>query len=281
MIPLNTNKSIRVKGQRHLDDKYFDPSTNAPYVSTADALAKINANERVNYLKVNIGGVDYWLLPDGTLVQYIGSLSLVDGSVTLVKQANVPTSTVFYRKSAGDGPPEVQTFATLKTDLGLTPDLSLYVLITPGYDLAPDQMIIDYPSMLEAINALPTTYVAIASGYSLIANTELARLALIYQTIRITLPAGSLASKVAGAASGTDYPTGWTIAVSGTTDLLVTHTLTGLKIVDVKVYEIDLTGERLLTPFADAYSGILGNTGTVLIEGVASTLALRMELTFN
>jgi hypothetical protein len=40
--------------------------------------------------------------------------------VTLAKQADVATSTVFYRKTAGTGAPEVQTLATLKTDLGLT-----------------------------------------------------------------------------------------------------------------------------------------------------------------
>jgi hypothetical protein len=43
-----------------------------------------------------------------------------DASITLAKQADVATSTVFYRKTAGDGAPEVQTLATLKTDLGLT-----------------------------------------------------------------------------------------------------------------------------------------------------------------
>jgi hypothetical protein len=43
-----------------------------------------------------------------------------NGAVTLAKQANVATSTVFYRKTAGTGAPEVQTLATLKTDLGLT-----------------------------------------------------------------------------------------------------------------------------------------------------------------
>lgn len=42
------------------------------------------------------------------------------GTVTLAKQANVATATVFYRKTAGTGVPEVQTLATLKTDLGLT-----------------------------------------------------------------------------------------------------------------------------------------------------------------
>lgn len=43
-----------------------------------------------------------------------------NGAVTLGKQADVATSTVFYRKTAGTGSPEVQTLATLKTDLGLT-----------------------------------------------------------------------------------------------------------------------------------------------------------------
>lgn len=46
--------------------------------------------------------------------------NVVDGAITLTKQANVATSTVFYRKTAGTGSPEVQTLATLKTDLGLT-----------------------------------------------------------------------------------------------------------------------------------------------------------------
>lgn len=43
-----------------------------------------------------------------------------NGAVSLAKQADVATSTVFYRKTAGAGAPEVQTLATLKTDLGLT-----------------------------------------------------------------------------------------------------------------------------------------------------------------
>jgi len=42
------------------------------------------------------------------------------GSVTLSKMADVATGTVFYRKTAGTGSPEVQSLATLKTDLGLS-----------------------------------------------------------------------------------------------------------------------------------------------------------------
>lgn len=41
-------------------------------------------------------------------------------AVSLAKMANVATGTIFYRKTASTGVPEVQTLATLKTDLGLT-----------------------------------------------------------------------------------------------------------------------------------------------------------------
>lgn len=45
---------------------------------------------------------------------------IATSAVTLAKQADVATSTIFYRKTAGTGVPEVNTLATLKTDLGLT-----------------------------------------------------------------------------------------------------------------------------------------------------------------
>ena len=52
----------------------------------------------------------------------IGSFAatIASGAVSLAKMANVATGTVFYRKTAATGVPEVQTLATLKTDLGLT-----------------------------------------------------------------------------------------------------------------------------------------------------------------
>ncbi len=50
-----------------------------------------------------------------------GATWTIDNSViSLAKMADVATGTVFYRKTAGTGVPEVQTLATLKTDLGLT-----------------------------------------------------------------------------------------------------------------------------------------------------------------
>lgn len=43
--------------------------------------------------------------------------TIAAGVVSLSKMANVATATVFYRKTAATGSPEVQTLATLKTDL--------------------------------------------------------------------------------------------------------------------------------------------------------------------
>jgi hypothetical protein len=48
------------------------------------------------------------------------SLTIANSAVTLAKMANMATSSLIYRKTAGTGAPEVQTLATLKTDLGLT-----------------------------------------------------------------------------------------------------------------------------------------------------------------
>lgn len=42
------------------------------------------------------------------------------GKVTLAKMADMATSSLIYRKTAGTGAPEVNTLATLKADLGLT-----------------------------------------------------------------------------------------------------------------------------------------------------------------
>ncbi len=48
------------------------------------------------------------------------ALTIANGAVSLAKQADMATASVVYRKTAGSGAPEVQTLATLKTDLGLT-----------------------------------------------------------------------------------------------------------------------------------------------------------------
>ncbi len=49
----------------------------------------------------------------------VTSPKILDGAVTLADQADMATASVVYRKTGGAGPPEVNTIATLKTDMGL------------------------------------------------------------------------------------------------------------------------------------------------------------------
>ena len=68
------------------------------------------------------------------IVSVGGTVWTIDaGVVTLAKQANVASGTVFYRKTAGTGSPEVQTLATLKTDLGV--DKVDFITVTQPVDL--------------------------------------------------------------------------------------------------------------------------------------------------
>jgi len=87
------------------------------YVLTADS----GETEGVSWQPSGGGGG----VSDGdkgdVVVSSSGAVWTIDnGVVSLAKMANVATGTVFYRKTAGTGSPEVQTLATLKTDLGLT-----------------------------------------------------------------------------------------------------------------------------------------------------------------
>lgn len=88
--------------------KYYDSSSSSWQLF-------INAVQVDNVtIKIDIDGKIY--VDPASLPGY----TLANGSVTLLKMANVASGTVFYRKSAGTGTPEVQTLAVLKQDLGLT-----------------------------------------------------------------------------------------------------------------------------------------------------------------
>ena len=92
-----------------------------PIQEALGSVRGMSKREQADIRSVNwVPGVSGWrLTPTGL---ELGSTTgvLPAGSVTLAMMANVATSTVFYRKTAGTGVPEVQTLATLKTDLGLT-----------------------------------------------------------------------------------------------------------------------------------------------------------------
>lgn len=93
-------------------DPIFSQSEAANFASgDASKLSGIAANAN-NYIHPNHSG-DVTSTADG-------ATAIANSAVTLAKMANMDTTSLIYRKTAAAGPPEVQTLATLKTDLGLT-----------------------------------------------------------------------------------------------------------------------------------------------------------------
>lgn len=72
--------------------------------------------------------------------------------VTLAQMATVATGTVFYRKTAGTGVPEVQTLATLKTDLAV-----LTTIGTSGTDVALAGQTLNIPDASATARGVITT----------------------------------------------------------------------------------------------------------------------------
>ena len=87
--------------------------------TTGQVLAKINATD-YNTQWVTPGGVSDGDKGDITVSGSGATWTIDSGVVSLAKMANMATSSLIYRKTAGSGAPEVNTLATLKTDLGLT-----------------------------------------------------------------------------------------------------------------------------------------------------------------
>jgi len=86
-------------------------------VSDSDKVKKVTAQSIADLASGGVSDGD----KGDIVVSGSGSTWTIDnGVVSLAKQANVASGTVFYRKTASSGAPEVQTLATLKTDLGLT-----------------------------------------------------------------------------------------------------------------------------------------------------------------
>jgi len=253
---------------------YFDNSELAtpyvPYTDLADAQANIGDNWRP-YMTINVAGTEYWYMPNGDLVEKVGSLSLTDKSVTLAKMADMASASLIYRKSSGTGSPEVQSLDTLKTDLGLdglTAALEAKVDKVANKSLVYDADIAKIHEEGSDIQDL-SGLVEKAEGYRLISEEELAG---IKQTVfTITLPDSfSVSGRCAAAVEGVDYPTGWVIAAdSNPVDLKITHGLER-RIAMVTVFSVDGTEERQLFGNA-AYSGIVAPTDQILkIESLAT-----------
>ena len=59
--------------------------------------------------------------------------TIAAGAVTLAKMADMATASLIYRKTAGTGAPEVNTLATLKTDLGTMPPTTHNIITAHTY----------------------------------------------------------------------------------------------------------------------------------------------------
>ena len=255
---------------------YFNDGV--PYANEAEVLSLIPSESREQYMTVNIMGVEYWFLPDlTTLTNKVADLSITDGSIALANLANVASGTVFYRKSTGDGSPEVQTLATLKEDLGHD---STKVDKISSYSLVPDALIAKIHEA-GSDNQDLSGYVLKVTDKSLISDSEISRLAGLFSAQTIILPS---ASTVAGrCTTPTQIPDGWTVGV-GTTDqdLLITHTLSSNNITDIKVWAEMTEGDRLMIGGL-AFVGVLAPTSTtILIESICTKeYPIRIELIFD
>lgn len=97
------------------------------FTSLLDGLAPASGGGTTNFLRadgtwaaVAGAGVSDGDKGDITVSSSGATWTIDNGVVSLAKLADMATDSVYYRKTAGTGAPEVQSLATLKTDLGLT-----------------------------------------------------------------------------------------------------------------------------------------------------------------
>lgn len=173
----------------------------------------------------------------------VGTTELADGAVTLAKQANMATASVVYRKTGGSGAPEVQTLATLKTDLGLTGTNSGDQDLTP-YDTRGKQAVYVPAAAMRpaaASGCAALAQVATAGGQPDIVSLDFDPSSQEYAQFHIVPPKkwnGSTVTFIAHwshAATTTDFGVAWglqslavsnddTIAASWGTGVVVTDT---------------------------------------------------------
>ena len=199
------------------------------WASTTEVLNLITSENRKAYRPINVAGTLYWFKPDLTTLEPIfGTLNLT-----------VANGTVFYRKSAGDGPPEVQPLATLRADLNIpdaediVTELAKKVDKANGYSLVSNNLIAkihdkfsnDEAAVIQDIIDELNGIVRTENNFS---DTDKSKLDALYKPIEITLPAAStVQGRINGAVSGSDYPSGIVLTATGTdgNDLTITHGL--------------------------------------------------------
>ena len=218
MKPKNQNRSIRIKGQRHLDDKYY------PYATTAEVLAKIAENERVEYLTVNVAGVEYWFLPNGSLVQKLEYLAIADSSIALIKLANADAFCVIGNNTNAPATPQYIALSTLKTALSLQKSDVGLSNVNNTADADKPISTATSAALSGKQEALAFTPYNATNPAGFITPADLLAYYFLPPEKRIVLPS---ASTVAGRCiTPIELPTGWTVAAGVVdTELIITHNL--------------------------------------------------------
>jgi hypothetical protein len=104
-------------------------STTASWINKTVSFSGVQDGNKGEITVSNSGAT--WVINNDAIV----TAKIANANVTLAKLADVATSTVFYRKTAGTGSPETQTLATLKTDLGLSGTNSGDVTVTDSAEI--------------------------------------------------------------------------------------------------------------------------------------------------
>lgn len=262
---------------------YFNDGA-VPYADTNEVLSVIPVGLRAAYLTVNVMGVEYWFLPNGDLVQKIGSLTLIDKSVTMEKIMDI-TGPSFIGKETGTGSPEVLSVATVLAMLGLEgfddkvdkeagKSLVLNELILKIHDKFAEDEGLVIQGILDALAALVLTDNNFTDEYK-------AKLDLLHQDVyTIELPTGDVSERAAGAVGGTGTDD-WTYAAAANpNDLEITHNL-ARDIAAVNVFYVDGT-EKILLMGNLGYTGVSApDNNTLVIKGLSTkAFPLTVQLIF-
>lgn len=260
---------------------YFNGGTPnyTPYTNTAQALSVIGTNWKP-YMMVNVDGVDYWFLPDGSLVPYVESISLTNKSVTMEKIADLAALSVVGNPTGSAATPQAITFAALKILLGIVDYTNA---LNGKVDKVAGKVLIT-ESLISKIHD-PHSDDQDLSGITTDITTIYALIESLSPPYKIVLPsADTVAGRLVGLTEGVNYPSGWVLtAGSSEYDLKIFHNL-NRNFVKPEVWEVNGDGsERGLPDYSAGYTGKLQiSKNEIVIEGLTQDeLPLRIELIFN
>lgn len=250
------------------------------WASTTEVLNLITLGNRKAYRPINVDGTLYWFKPDLT------TLEPIFGTTNLT----VANGTVFYRKSAGDGPPEVQPLSTLREDLNIpdvvdiTTELENKVDKVDNYSLVANSLILkihdkfapDEAAVIKAIQDFLDTLVLTDNNYT---DEEKAKLNSSIQNVyELKLGSSSdVSTRLAGLTEGIDYPTGWALGIGASSkDLLITHGL-NRRCASISIFAITGAEEQLLMN-TSAFNGIkTPDSNSIIIQSLA-TIAKELKI---